>query len=223
VTLTLSGCGGSADRQAAAPPPPAQPPPAQSSGCWNAAVDIDPVAGCHSVSFDIRAGDPEIYRAVIVYPEPFEFNGFDTVGPPGTAIGTLSLDFTFDDMAERTVPFVRLDDRAAYADVITDGTFTSTFEPVLEHMGSQDFHLRLPFGGDANLDTLTVALATRVTLRVREELMTASPPVRTGFTVSGELTSVDPDTGDADDGQGLPPTVTPFVADVTIVEGPRLP
>ena len=224
---TASDCsfGGGDDDDAVAANPPAAPSPPQSpppsapvETCWEEGIDIDPVVGCHRVSFDVKAGDPEIYEAVLTYPDYFEFNGFDLVGPPGTPVGTVSLDLTFDGSAERSLTFTSLDHRTAYADVFAASRFNPTFSPVIEHMRGNEFRLRLPFGGDANVDTLTVPFATRVTLRVREELMTAGVSVSASFTVSAELTSVDPDTDGPDDGQNAAPTVTPVTADVAIVD-----
>jgi hypothetical protein len=206
------------DTVAANPPmqPPSEPPPAAS--CWDGMTGIDETVGCYESSFEVAVGDPEIYRAVMTYPDEFAFNGFWVVGPDGTPVGTMSLDVTFDGQSEHTVLFRTLSDRSAYADVIEDGVFSPDFEPVFEQSGVSEFLLRLPYGGDGDPDTLAVPVAARVTLRLREEVMTISPTGASSYQVSSTLTSVDPDTDNYDDGIGAAPTVTEVTAQVTIVE-----
>lgn len=203
------------------PNPPVEPPPKET--CWDESVEIDAEVGCHSVSFDVAGGELETYTAFMTYPQDFQFNGFLVVGESGTPVGAMQLGLTlFDSPAVDTVSFVSLTDTSAYADVFNDGRFSPDLEPVFEQVHGNEFRLRLPLGGDADPETLIVPLDVSVTLRLREELMTASPtaslPMPARFTVSGERTTVDPETGGADDGAGAPPIVLPFMAEVTVIE-----
>lgn len=204
----------------AAPPPPPPPddPPESEVPCWETVAEIDGV-GCLRVSFDLTAGDPEIYEASLVFPDELAFNGFSAAGPAGTVVGTMDLDLALDDVVEHTVLFVALNDGSAYADVLADDTFSPDYEPVFGHTGDREFLLRLPYGGDVDPETFFVPLAARITLSLRADLMTASASDSgSSFAVTGVLTSVDPETDNHDDGLGAAPTVTPFTSDVSFVE-----
>src|SRR5262245_59391029 len=47
----------------------------------NAALALGPyhagASPAHRLSFEVRAGELEVYRATVVYPDQFRFNGFD--------------------------------------------------------------------------------------------------------------------------------------------------
>src|SRR5262245_59696440 len=116
----------------------------------------------HRLSFDVRSGELEVYRAAITYPDGFRFNGFDVLGPPNTPVGALLLDFNFDGVPDITIFLRSLSSASAYADVIVDGTFTPGLEPILGHSGRAEFTLVLPFGGDADRNTLVVPRSARI-------------------------------------------------------------
>lgn len=209
------------------PPPAASPPPAAppddaaepQASCWEALDEIDDDIGCLRVSFDVAAGDPEIYEAYLVYPDELEFDGFSVAGPAGTVVGTMDLDLMLDDVVEPTVLFMSLNDGSAYADVLPDTAYSPDFEPIFGHVSGNEFLLRLPYGGDVDPRTFFVPTAARITLTLRTDLMTASTSSSgSSFTVTGSLTSVDPETDNHDDGLGAAPTVTPFTAEVSIAE-----
>jgi hypothetical protein len=188
----------------------------------NAALGLDSYqAGqspAHRLRFDVASGELETYRVVVTYPDGFRFNGFDALGPIHTHVGAYELDVNADGAPERTVPLRSLTPHSAYADVIADGRFSPDLEPVLRQAGGTEFHLRLPFGGDANPDTLVAPFGARLSLVLFPGLL-ANPDVGGVYTFSGELTSVDPDTDGVNDGANDAP-LTFAVALPVQIEGP---
>ena len=172
----------------------------------------------HRLIFDVFAGELETYRAVIHYPDGFRFNGFDALGPDNTPVGAYELDLTFDGIPEVTVALRSLNRGAAYADIDEDQVFSLDLEPIFGHTGWADFELRLPFGGDANPQTLIAPFGAQISLVLFAGAL-ANPETGGDYTVSAELTSVDPDNDSADDGLGAPPLNLAFELPVTI-DGP---
>ena len=169
----------------------------------------------HRLSFDVQSGELEVYRAVITYPDEFRFNGFDALGPLNTPVGALLVDFNFDGVPEVTVPLRSLSSSSAYADIIADGRFTPDLEPVLGRAGRAELSLLLPFGGDANRDTLVVPRAARVSVVLFQGVL-SNPDAGGTYTIRAELTSVDPDTDGADDGLNSSPLTLAFAVGVSI-------
>ncbi len=169
----------------------------------------------HRLSFDVQSGELEVYRAAITYPAGFRFNGFDALGPRNTPIGALLVDFNFDGVPDITILLRSLSASSAYADVIADGRFNSGLEPMLGAGGRTEFTLVLPFGGDANPDTLTVPRRARITVILYAGVLT-NPDAPGTHTIRAELISVDPDTDGPDDGLGSSPLTVAFAVDVTI-------
>jgi hypothetical protein len=134
-------------------------------------------------------------------------------------VGALELDFNRDGRADVTMALRSLSPGTAYADVIADGRFAAGLEPVLAHRGRAEFLLRLPFGGDANPDTLVALFDARVTLVLFAGLLT-NPDRGGAYTVTAELVSVDPDTDGTDDGAGAPPLTVAFEVPVAIEHVP---
>ena len=169
----------------------------------------------HRLSFDVQSGELEVYRATISYPHQFRFNGFDVLGPRNTPVGALLVDWNFDGVPDVTIPLRSLGPSSAYADVIPDGRFTPGLEPMLGAGGRTEFTLVLPFGGDANPDTVVAPRAARITVVLFPGLLT-NPDAGGSHTIRAELTSVDPDTDGPDDGAGSSPSTTAFAIGVSI-------
>jgi hypothetical protein len=176
----------------------------------------------HFLAFSVFRGELETYRAVVIYPDGFRFRGFDALGPAGTAVGALTLDFDGDGAADQAVPLRSLTPASAYADVIPDGRFSPGLEPVLRHVDAAAFVLRLPFGGDADAGTLVARFDARVSLALFAGLI-ANPRVPGTYTVTAALVSVDPDTDGADDGAGAAPVTLAFETSVAIEAPPVVP
>src|SRR5262245_20594274 len=185
----------------------------------NAALALDSydagASPAHRLSFEVRAGELEVYRATVVYPDQFRFNGFDALGPVNTQVGALTVDFNFDGVPDTTIPLRSLGPSSAYADVIPDGRFTQGVEPMLGRSGGNALTLVLPFGGDARRDTVVVPRAARISVVLFEGLLT-NPRAGGSYTISAELTSVDPDTDGPDDGRDPAPSTVAFAVEVTV-------
>ena len=83
----------------------------------------------HHLTFEVRAGDPEIFRASLIYPDEFQFAGFRTLGPSNTPVGVYQLDFNFDGVADRSLPLLAVTSDLAYVDVLGDGSFSPATDP----------------------------------------------------------------------------------------------
>lgn len=176
----------------------------------------------HRLSFDLQAGEPELYRVALRYPPGFAFAGFDALAPRHAPVGAYELDFNFDGTADLSVPLRVLTSGRAYVDTIADSRFTADLEPVLEQGRGTEFHLQLPFGGDARSATLTAPLGARVSLVLFAGLLT-NPHEAGRYTVRARLTSVDPDTDGPDDGVGSGPIQETFEAEVAIEPPAHVP
>ena len=189
----------------------------------NATIDFDSnLAGnspTHRFSVDVVKDELETYRLELRYPDDFRFNGFDVLGPPGTPVGSYTIDIDFDGTPDQTVTLFSLNRREAYVDVLPDGQFSSNSEPILENTGGSRFLLRLPFGGDASHDTLFAPFDTRLSFVLQSGLLT-NPDKGGVYTVEAKFTSVDPDTDDADDGRGFSPQSFSESHEVSIVHAP---
>lgn len=172
----------------------------------------------HRLTFEIVQGQLEPFRVRLRYPPAFRFAGFDDGGRPPAQVGVYEMDANFDGTPDRVVPILSASARTAYADLLADGAFSPELEPAFRYVAGGEFELRLPFGGDANADTLVAPFGARVALVLAEGLL-ENPAIGGRYVVSANLLSVDPDTGDADDGSGMPPQAAAFELAVEI-EGP---
>jgi len=172
----------------------------------------------HTVSFRVDAGDPELYRASITY-AGFRVLGFLTVGPAGSAVGSFELDFTGDGTADRTLPLTSLSSTKAYVDILPDGAFSPALEPVVTIAGDT-LDLRLPAGGDANVDTRVAPFGCTVRLTLLPQVI-VNPTLGGDYPIVVRVTSVDPDTDGVDDGFGSPP-VTSSTSFPLRIDGPVL-
>lgn len=169
--------------------------------------------------FDVVADTLETYRAVITYPSAFGFNGFLALGPPETQIGAYGVDFDRDGTVDLALPLRALSADTAYADGDGSGGLTAS-DPVLQHTGSHVFTTTLPRGGDglARVKLGRVAMGASVALYAG---IITNPTTPATYQVTGSFTSVDPDSGDADDGQNQAPTTfSPTPIDVLIETSP---
>jgi hypothetical protein len=170
----------------------------------------------HRVTVAVRAGDPEVFRATLLYPEAFRFTGFRNPRAPETAVGSYEVDVDLDGTPERSLPLLAASASVAYVDSLGDGRFNPATDPQFLYSGGSRFELRLPFGGDANPQTRTAAFGARATLTLASGLI-VSPALGGLYRVLGEVVTVDPDTGDGDDGSGDAPQATRFEVPLQIV------
>jgi hypothetical protein len=160
----------------------------------------------------------ETFAATAIYPPEFAFAGF----APG-AVGRLQIDFDLDGADDVALPVLGLGGDAAFADIDGNG-FASAFEPTVVHSGGHAFAVSILQGGDANPSTLVTRAPLRLTLTLLPGVLD-NPPLAGTYALQLDATSVDPDTGDADDAAGDPPLALSRAEEVTIGEGacPALP
>jgi hypothetical protein len=163
-----------------------------------------------------RAGTLEAHEMVFAYPKPFAFRGFDAQGLD--TIGLLSLDLGVEGTAPIVVKMKALSREKAFIDVDDDGVYTVGLDPVLKRRASDSnaFALVLPAGGDGDKGTRALPRASRATFTLFPGLL-ANPLAPGAYRVSVAIGSVDPDTGDSDDGDGSPPESRTFEQTLDIV------
>jgi hypothetical protein len=153
-------------------------------------------------------------RIVFTLPAAFGFNGF---GAPGAAVGQWDFDFSnpdgvYEPPADYTIPHRALSANQAYADTFANGSYDAAIDSVATYTtgggGTHVFTVSMPSGGTNNngaggncsyFDT-----DTRFTLPAGIVVLPGTPGQ---YEIEVTATSVDPDTGDDDDGTGTPPTV----------------
>jgi hypothetical protein len=169
-------------------------------------------ATSHQIGLTVGPNAYETFSATAVYPPEFAFAGF----APGT-VGRLQIDFDLDGADDVAVPVLGLGGDAAFADVDANG-LPGAFEPTVVHSGGHAFAVTLLEGGDANPRTLVTRAPLRLTLTLVPGVL-ANPPLAGVYALQLDATSVDPDTGDADDAAGDPPLALTRTEEVTIGEG----
>ena len=168
-------------------------------------------ATSHQVGFGIVPGLLETYAARVSYPPEFVFHGF-----AGGPVGELAIDLDADGAGDFSVPILGLGGDSAFADVNLDGLPSAGMDPEITHSGSHDFDVVIPHGGDLSGASLMSALPVRLTLTLLPGVLD-NPPLPGSFPLQAKLTSVDPESDDADDGAGTDPIV--LSADETVEIG----
>lgn len=179
--------------------------------------------GNHTLSFNILQGDLQTYQAVITYPGAFTYNGFLALGSAGTQIGSYS--FTLSSKSHTSFPVYSIDDHQAYGDVNINGSYNSSVDPFLVHSetgGNNVFTITVPDGGDGDLSTDLGQANAAVTSLMLSGILT-NPAFPGTYTVSGEFTSVDPDTGGPNNGSGNSPLTLSASKNVTITSAFSVP
>jgi len=169
-------------------------------------------------------------QIVITLPAAFGFAGFDALGT-GAEIGHWDFDFTANGVFDPSGPLgydYRIPNYAtgantAYADTWLNGSYDGGIDSIGSHSigggGEHIFVLTLLSGGTNNngaggncsyFDT-----DTRFVLKAGIMQLPQAPG---SYDVTVVATSVDPDTGDADDQQGTAPTVYQRTIPVTVPE-----
>lgn len=166
-------------------------------------------------------------QVVITLPASFGFLGF---GAPGASAGSWDFDFSnpgngaFDPIAglfDYRIPHLAVDANNAYADTRLNDAYDAGIDSTAVHSlgggGAHVFTISLPSGGTNNngaggncsyFDT-----DTRFTLPAGIVTLPSSPGT---YDVAIVATSVDPDTGDTDDGQGTAPSIYQRTVPVTV-------
>jgi hypothetical protein len=157
-------------------------------------------------------------RVVITLPAEFGFQGFGAVNAPA---GSWDFDFThpgngvFDPIgspSDYRIPHRSTGSNNAYADTLLNGAFDAGIDSTASHSvgagGAHVFSVSMPSGGTNNngLGGNCSYFDTDVRFTLPPGIVTL-PQAPGSYDVTVVATSVDPDTGDTDDGQGTPPTV----------------
>ena len=161
----------------------------------------------HQIGFDITLGQLETFQAIITYPAAFTFNGFTALGPANTQVATYGVDFDFNGTIDFTIPVRSIDANTAYADRDLNGSFNPAIDSTVAHTvqnGNHVFTITLPFGGDGNQSNIAGPFNERATATLLAGVLT-NPATPGCYMLTGNFTSVDPDTGGATDNVGTSP------------------
>jgi hypothetical protein len=194
-------------------------------------VDLSVPGASPAIVFDMAIpgtpGDVILLTREITVEAPaaFGFNGF---GAAGAAVGRWDFDFhepdgVFDLPADYTIPHRALSANQAYADTLLNGSYDASIDSVATHSlgtgGAHVFQVVMPSGGTNNngvggncsyFDT-----DVRFTLPAGVVVL---PSAAGTYDVTITAVSVDPDTGDDDDGQGTAPRVYQRTVPITVPE-----
>ena len=162
------------------------------------------LSGRHVLQFDAAIDNLQTRRGVVTYPEEFAFAGFLALGPAGTQIGAYGLDIDKDGTPDAVFPVIGASDLQAYADVERDGVQDAIDPTIAYTIGSHVFTVTLPFGGDGVAARFLGPIPLRITVALYGGIL-VNPTSPGDYPVTGVFTSVDPDSGDADDMAGAAP------------------
>lgn len=174
----------------------------------------------HTLVFDTNLGDLKTLEAVITYPKEFTFNGFLSLGPVNSVVGTMSADVDFTGGPEVTASVLSSDDFSAYPDLNGNGVHDYTLEPSI--FVSQDRNGNRVLRVDALPDQSPADLVSNVALRmiyVMNAGVMTNPTVAGVWTVTGQFISIDPDTGGGNNGSGEAPQ-TLNLSEEIVIEDP---
>jgi hypothetical protein len=162
----------------------------------------------HEASFNAAAGELEAGRVEFVYPNAFVFHGFTALGSANTPIGSLTSSLSAAGPPTNITIVVRSrDEDSAYGDADSNGVYTPGVDPQIEHARFRDgqtLSVWLNGGGDLNSATILVQNNLRMSVLLDEGLFT-NPSTAGLYTITANLTSVDPDNDGLNDGAGDPP------------------
>ena len=171
------------------------------------------------VDSEITFGQRQAYQVVITLPASYQFNGFDLFGPEGTRIGAYGFEFNSGSAGpDRLFPIYSVDRDSAWVDANLDGTF-NPLKPQIQYSqdGSQNHvvTITLPRGGDGMTGSQTAGFSSDVMAFFRTGVFT-NPATGGQVPITLDFTSVDPDTGDANDNAGSAPETFSINGNVTV-------
>ncbi len=152
------------------------------------------------LSFHAEEGDLQVQDANVVFPDAFEFKPFNPLGGP---LGYVGFDLDEDGGVDVTYDILPDPDDSsgtkAFVDLNDNGEFERLVEPrVVQSDGSIILNINAP-SGDGDPETLEVPLSVRISVNLNPGIIT--PMIPGSHTVAFTGISVDPDTGNADDGR----------------------
>lgn len=173
----------------------------------------------HTLTFDITECHLETYQAVITYSSQFTWNGFLALGGAGTQIGSYNLDIHIPDgIIDYTVPVYSQSNTTAYVDRFNNGSYESEDDPILSYTSPGGVHtltITVPDGGDGVSTTVEGPFTERLIAIINQGIFTN--PASTGtYSVTGNFTSVDPDTDNANNFSGHAPQTYSHMENIEI-------
>ncbi|MBW2364871.1 MAG: hypothetical protein JRF25_07315 [Deltaproteobacteria bacterium] len=162
----------------------------------------------HTLTFDITECHLETYQAVITYSSQFTWKGFLALGSVGTQIGSYNLDIHVPDgVIDYTVPVYSQSNTTAYVDRFNDGSYDSGVDPTISYSspgGNHALTVTVPDGGDGRSGTVEGPFTERLIAIINQGIFT-NPAATGSYSVTGNFTSVDPDTDNANNFSGYAP------------------
>ncbi len=160
------------------------------------------VNAIHTLSFEVNKGDLSTFEAVVTYPKEFTFNGFLSLGPANSNIGSMSADFDMDGTPDGQALVKSEGEFSAYVDFNNNGLNDYGTEPqIFRSMDFSGNHLLRIYAYPSNIISGTSA---KVMFVMNSGIFT-NPVVTGTYKVSGTFTSVDPTSGGPEDGIGESP------------------
>ncbi len=173
-----------------------------------------------TVRFDVAMDSLQTFGVSIAIPDAYVFNGFQALGPSGTPIGFMGLDFTNDNTPDFAIPVLASDPpNYASPDIDQNGRYTNGIDPCIlmtQGAGTRFFDLEMPAGGDANPLVSFFPRAFQATLFLYPGIL-VNPRTPGAYNVEGMFTSVDPDSGGTDDFGGTAPMGENHMEELTVV------
>lgn len=159
------------------------------------------------ITYASGLGDLAARQAFWYFPDGFDLND---PGPPGTVVGSACIDANEDGIDEICYEILVLQTTSEGVTLFVDidgNTAPNAGEPIITvTSGCIILNIVVPYGGSK--DTLTVPLGLRTSIEINPGLIT--PTVPGSHVLKLIVLSVDPDTGDSDDGMHNPPVEVTF-------------
>jgi hypothetical protein len=159
------------------------------------------------ITYASGLGELAARQAFWYFPDGFDLND---PGPPGTVVGSVCIDANEDGIDEICYDILVLQTTSDGITLIVDidgSTHHNSGEPIITvRSGCIILNIVVPYGGSK--DTLTVPLSLRTSIELNPGLITPTEPG--SHVLKLILLSVDPDTGDSDDGMHNPPVEVTF-------------
>lgn len=190
-------------------------------------VAISDLSPGHLMGFRIDSaitfGERQTYQVVITVPATYQFNGFLALGEAGTRIGAYGFEFDpGSDGPDRLFPIYSTDADSAWVDSNLDGT-PNPLKPQIEYTQDGDQNhiltITLPRGGDGSTSFNEASFSSDIMAFLRTGIFT-NPATGGAFPISLSFTSVDPDSGDANDNAGEAPETFAINQNATIAATP---
>jgi len=156
----------------------------------------------HTLSFDFSGETLETYQFTLTYPDGFTFKSF---GKKNAKAGFYKLNAGNDKKIEANYAIRVIDSNHAYVDQNKSKTYDAAFEATIERLtdglSGEVFTVILPNGGDGNAFINGGTFNGKMSVGLKKGIL-KNPSTGGESTVKADFTSVDPDTGGADNGTG---------------------